>query len=60
VVKRAVSSEDPASARGSTVRAMVYLALTYDHRIGDRRRCGAVSEHRKEVWRRPLRDGTRL
>ena len=35
VVKRAVVMEDPALGEVITVRAMVYLALTYDHRLVD-------------------------
>jgi pyruvate dehydrogenase E2 component (dihydrolipoamide acetyltransferase) len=35
VVKRAVVVEDPALGEVITVRSMVYLALTYDHRIVD-------------------------
>jgi pyruvate dehydrogenase E2 component (dihydrolipoamide acetyltransferase) len=35
VVKRAVVVEDPALGEVITVRSMVYLALTYDHRLVD-------------------------
>jgi 2-oxoglutarate dehydrogenase E2 component (dihydrolipoamide succinyltransferase) len=35
VVKRAVVMEDPALGEVITVRSMVYLALTYDHRLVD-------------------------
>jgi 2-oxoglutarate dehydrogenase E2 component (dihydrolipoamide succinyltransferase) len=35
VVKRAVVMEDPALGEVITVRSMVYLALTYDHRLID-------------------------
>ena len=35
VVKRAVVIEDPALGEVITVRSMVYLALTYDHRLVD-------------------------
>jgi len=35
VVKRAVVVEDPALGEVITVRSMIYLALTYDHRLVD-------------------------
>ena len=35
VVKRPVVVEDPALGEVITVRSMVYLALTYDHRLVD-------------------------
>jgi 2-oxoglutarate dehydrogenase E2 component (dihydrolipoamide succinyltransferase) len=35
VVKRAVVVEDPALGEVIAVRSMVYLALTYDHRLVD-------------------------
>jgi pyruvate dehydrogenase E2 component (dihydrolipoamide acetyltransferase) len=35
VVKRAIVVEDPALGEVITVRSMVYLALTYDHRLVD-------------------------
>jgi len=35
VVKRPVVMEDPALGEVITVRSMVYLALTYDHRLID-------------------------
>ena len=35
VVKRPVVMEDPALGEVITVRSMVYLALTYDHRLVD-------------------------
>ena len=35
MVKRPVVVEDPALGEVITVRSMVYLALTYDHRLVD-------------------------
>ena len=34
-MKRAVVVDDPDSARSIAVRSMVYLALSYDHRLVD-------------------------
>jgi len=54
VVKRAVVVEDPALGEVITVRSMVYLALTYDHRLVD----GADAARFLITMKSRLEDGT--
>ena len=50
VVKRAVVIDDPNLGETIAVRRMVYLALTYDHRIVDGADAGASSPRRCPGW----------